>query len=480
MQAAITWIDEHRADTLDLLRSLISYKSVKGKAAPGKPFGEGVDACYRYFLARAEADGFETCDVDGYGGHALWRGVDADEDGNPVAATETLGIPVHLDVVPEGDGWDSPPYAMEERDGMLFGRGTIDDKGPAASVYMAMVALKTQGFVPKKNVKLIFGLDEETGWAGMKKYLEKCPAPDFGFVPDGAFPAIHGEKGIMDFQIAKKLAATKEKGLALTGISGGNAGNMVPDHAQAVLLADGGGYEQVKNLLAEFRMATGYEIHGKGVGKAFKVEVTGVSAHASLPESGVNAISILLAFLGKVGLANESVREFIDFYNTHIGMEYYGESLGIGFTDEASGRLTLNAGLIEMDKEAVIVTFNARHPVTIKEDAVYDAMLPLIHRLDMGLVKLDYKAPIYFAKDDPFITALVDVYREESGDTEGQPFTIGGGTYARAIPNAVAFGPEFPGEPKTMHQKNEFIYTESLHRLTHIYAKAIYRLTGGA
>ncbi|MDR3072954.1 MAG: dipeptidase PepV [Clostridiales Family XIII bacterium] len=473
-------IDYNWDGFLDFLRELITFPSVRADALPEKPFGEGVDACYRYMLERAKADGFEVFDADGWGGHAQWRGLQFDENGTPTAASETLGIPVHLDVVPEGDGWSHPPYAAEMQDGRIYGRGASDNKGAVAAVYYALLALKESGFVPSKNIRLIFGLDEETGWSGMKKYFEKAPAPDFGFVPDAEFPAIHGEKGIMDFQIAKKLTSSREKGLVLTNLTGGNASNMVPDAATAILTNEkSSGFESVKATLTEYRMKTGYNIRGRGIGKAFKIEATGVSAHGSRPENGKNAISILMALLGEIGIANESVREFIDFYNDYVGFENDGKALGIQFSDEPSGPLTLNCGLVEMDKEAAILTFNVRHPVTMKEDVVYEALLPLIHKLDVGLVKLDYKAPIYVPASDPFIQTLMRVYRNITKDEESKPIVIGGGTYARAIPNAVAFGPMFPNEPDCMHQADEYVDLNHIRKAMHIYADAIYELTGG-
>jgi succinyl-diaminopimelate desuccinylase len=475
------YIDEHSKELIELLTDLIKIPSVRSDAKQNKPFGPEVDRCYRCMLKTAEADGFETVDIDAYGGHIEWRGGVTDSSGEIIAAAEeTIGIPIHLDVVPEGEGWSHPPYAAEIENGRMYGRGTSDDKGPAAAAYFAAKALKATGYVPQKNVRFIIGLDEETGWGGMEKYFEKVDPPDLGFVPDGEFPVINGEKGILDFQIAKKLEKVSENGIVIRSIEGGNASNMVPDNARAIIMnSEDSGFDEVKGKIAEYREKTGYRIYGKGVGKAFEISVKGISAHGSRPELGQNAISILMDFLGGLSLASESVAEFVDTYNKYIGFDLGGESLGIGFEDALSGHLVLNAGLIEMDKEAVIVTFNVRCPVTCKEEQVYDNILPLIHDLDLGLVKLGYKPPIFFPKDHPFIATLVDVYREVTGDVESQPLVIGGGTYARAIPNAVAFGAMFPWNEDCMHQKDEYIVLDDLMKATHIYANAIYRLTGG-
>ena len=75
------------------------------------------------------------------------------------------------------------------------------------------------------------------------------------------------------------------------------------------------------------------------------------------------------------------------------------------------------------------------------------------------------------------VETLMDVYARHSGDKESQPLVIGGGTYARAVPHAVAFGPAFPGDPETEHQADESVPLESLVKAAKIYAEAIYLLT---
>ena len=101
----------------------------------------------------------------------------------------------------------------------------------------------------------------------------------------------------------------------------------------------------------------------------------------------------------------------------------------------------------------------------------------MIDKNGFGVVKVSGMAPLYFAPDTDFIEILMSVYRENTGDNDAKPIVIGGGTYARAFPNAVAFGPRFPLEEDVMHQKDEFVSIDSLMTATHIYADAIYKLT---
>ena len=500
-------LDSCSDDVVGLLRELVSFQSVKAEAADGQPFGEEVHKAYACMLAKAERDGFETFDADGYGGHIEWAGAKTDERGEIIAAAgETLGILVHLDVVPAGNDWAYDPWAGEITEGRIYGRGTADNKGAAAAVYYAMKALKESGYVPAKNVRLILGLDEETGWSGLDKYFEQAPFPDFGFAPDADFPVVNGEKGMILCEIARKFESGRAAGLCLRSISGGNAPNMVPDRCRAILVyeeeQEAKGVKSKKNkagkvktgvkdadmreksfslvreAVLRFREKTNARIVCKGVGNALEIAAQGVSAHGAVPENGLNAISVMMDFLRDLPLANEDALEFVGFYHKRIGYETDGKGLGIAMSDKISGSLTVNTGMIDLGREAAILTVNIRYPVSKSEDDVYDALRTVLDENGLGVVKLPGSMdPLYYAPDDPFIKLLMEVYRENTGDERSTPITMGGASYARSMPGAVAFGMRFPGEEETMHKKDEYIRIDSLIKAAHIYADTIFRLT---
>lgn len=481
-------IDNYKDDMIKMVQELVAIKSVEDKPAPNAPFGEGVAEAFHYMLKKAEAEGFESENIDNYGGHIEFGGYTLDEKGEIEATSEeVMGIIGHLDVVPEGKDWKHEPYAGHIEDGKIFGRGTIDDKGPIVAAFFAMKALKESGYIPEKKVRLILGLDEETNWKGMKYYLSKVKAPDFGFTPDAEYPAIHGEKGILVFQLAKKLGKTLAKGIELRSLSGGHAANMVADYARAVVRADKTDkYEKIKELVANYRdekcsekghPAYGSKLNCKGVGKSLEIVAHGVSAHGASPECGVNAISVLMDFLGQLDIINDDVHDFIQFYNTHLGFEVDGTNMGCGLSDEPSGKLILNVGKVELEGEALILTLNVRFPVTLNEDIVYDSIMPVVNKYNMGIIKIKVQDPIYMPADDPMIKTLMDIYIEHTGDKESKPIVIGGGTYARAAKNIIAFGSVFPGEPELAHQKDEYIEIDKLILNAKIFADSIYRLT---
>lgn len=464
-------IEENRTEMLASLSELISVPSVAASCGGDMPFGEEVDRAYRMMLAKAEAEGFDTFDASGFGGHIDYDGT---EEG-------IVGVIGHLDVVPEGDGWDFQPYCGDIIDGYVYGRGTVDDKGPVIASFYAMKALKECGFEPAKTIRLILGLDEETEWKGMDYYLRHVgDYPDTGFTPDGDFPVIRAEMGILIFDMIKKLPQSKGKGLELSSLKGGTAPNSVADYARAVVTdTAGGSYDFIKEMVSNCRNRYGWAINCRGIGRSFEITVRGRAAHGARPEKGINAISILMDFLGRLDLLNDGAADFVEFYNSRIGYDLHGENAGCPFEDQDSGRLIFNVGKIEADKETIKLTVNIRYPVTCTDEEVYAGIMEVLDEYNIGIVKKRVQTPINIDEDAELISTLMRVYQKHTGDTQSKPMVIGGGTYARAMDNIVAFGARFPDEAELAHQKNERISVENLMKLTGIYAEAIYELAKG-
>ena len=462
-------INKNKDEMIQSLVELVQINSVADQPKTDMPFGEGVAKALEYMLNKGESDEFAVANVDNYGGHIdllpgdQWDG-------------QVMGVLAHLDVVPAGNDWDFDPFGGEIVDNKVYGRGTMDDKGPALAVYYAMKAIKEAKVPLSKKVRLVLGLDEETGSKGMEKYLAKAVKPDFGFTPDADFPVVHGEKNILIFELAKKLLKSSGKGIELRSFKGGNAPNMVPDFARAVVRADNPMvYEQLKEKAARAR-ETGKQIKTKGMGKSLEVTAYGISAHGSEPQDGVNAISMLMEFFGDIEFINESVNDFIEFYNSHIGYELNGESLGIGFEDEISGGTVVNVGMIDLDTKKVSMSVNVRFPISFDDETIYDGMSQNVGKYNIGVIKERYQEGIFVDPDDKFVATLMDIYKRATDDTDAKSKVIGGGTYARALENFVAFGPLFPGEEDRVHQKNEYMDIDLFQKMTEIYAEAIYEL----
>lgn len=454
-------LNENKAQMIQSLQEVIRIKSVNAPAVGDMPFGEGIQHSLEYMLSLGNRMGFKTKNVDNYAGYIEFG-----------EGKEMLGILCHLDVVPEGDGWSHGPYSGDIEDGKLYGRGTLDDKGPAISSLFAMKALMDSGFKPDKRIRLILGTNEESGSKCMKYYLEKEEKPTVAFSPDADFPVIHGEMGIIGFDFYTKFEdMDPDGGIEVLSIKGGNAPNMVPDYAEAKLIETTPIESIVKAFSESRNTRIDYEKHDDYV----LLKSYGISAHGSTPEKGLNAISQLISLLNLLDIQIGDQSNFIRFLANKIGMETDGKSLGVALYD-AYNNLVLNLGMIDINQETGSATINIRFPITEKESKIKNNLETLLRGSFISLENWKCSQPLFFQPHHPLVKTLMDVYIEKTGETEARPITIGGGTYARSIPNAVAFGALFPWAEDRMHQKDEYIGLDDLDKMTEIFAEAIYRL----
>lgn len=470
-----TLVQNNKDEMIFALQRVVRLNSEKGESFLTKdgqvyPFGQDVHKALETVLEMGSQMGFEVKNVDNYAGHIEFKG----------KSDRIFGILGHLDVVPAGSDWSFEPHGGEIIDGKICGRGTTDDKGPVISCLYAMKALKDAGYVPEMTIRLILGLDEETTWHSLNYYFEREARPEFGFTCDGEFPVVNGEKGTMTFELAKKFGKSNSDGLELRSLKGGVAPNNVPDRCRAVVNSSKPEvYSEIKERIAEYKEKTGYKVNCKGIGKSLEITTFGVSAHGAKPEMGLNAISIMMELLEKLQFTNEDLKDFIAFYNEYIGFCLDGETLGIALKDEQSGDLTLNVGMIEFNKEAGKYVLNVRYPVTYTDEDVFGALDELLTRYNIGLVKKIHEKPVYFPRKHKLIVDMMSVYQEHTGDFETEPIVMGGGTYAKATPNIVAYGALFPGDEDLMHQKDECLEITRFEEMTKIYADAIYKLSSG-
>lgn len=414
------------------------------------PFGEGVSKALAFILDKAKEDGFETLNVDNYAGHIDFG------DGD-----QTMGILGHVDVVPVGSGWDLDPFSGAIEDGVIYGRGTQDDKGPMLAAYYGMKILKDLGVTPSKKVRMILGGNEESGWECVKYYFARHPKPDFGFTPDSDFPLIYAEKAIGNLKVKGQYEDE-----FVESIIGGTVANSVIDTCEAILNTDSPKFKvYLDEFLSEFpEIQAEYNVDTKTT-----IKFIGKASHGAQPEKGINAGVYMLRFLSR-HTTNEMVSKAYEMFKT-----YDGKGVGIDFVGDQMGHLTMNLGLVSYVNNEFSYTINVRYPNEITFD-LKEKMTETINDERYEVELLSVQPGIHLPLDSHLVKTLHNVYIEHTGDTVTQPKVIGGGTFARAAENIVAFGMLFPHTKDAMHQKNECVPVEDLLKATAIYCHAIYEL----
>ena len=421
-------MNDYKQPFIDDTVQLVAFKSVKGAAVDGAPYGPETVRALEWFLARGEALGFKAMNVANRAGYLeMGQGEDM------------VACVCHLDVVPAGDGWTSDPFQARIEDGKIIARGTSDDKGPALMAVYALKALMDDpSFKPTKRLRLIVGLDEESGSSCMDYYVRHEEIPSAGFTADAEFPAIYAEKGITRIE----LSMPRDGSEPVKSAKGGEALNMVA--AKAAFSVEG--------------------LDGSVAEQTFD----GKPAHASTPELGDNAIAKGMLAIRASLAEHQRKDEFLDAFADFVGDNLHGTDLGIDFTDE-SGRTTVNVGMLTITDKDARIGIDVRYPVTLSiVDALADAKRALEAR---GVIvnTVHDMPPLNLGKDSELIRTLMSTYNENMG-TSDEAVAIGGGTYARSVPNIAAFGPGFPDDEHVAHQADEYISIEKA-----MAAAAIYR-----
>jgi succinyl-diaminopimelate desuccinylase len=400
------------------LGKIISVPSVGGKPEEKAPYGKKAREVLELFLAEADNQGFRTGIV---GDRAGWV-----EFGT---GKKLIGIICHLDVVPVSDGWNSNPFTLtfaeEETDGeVMCARGIVDDKGPACASFFAMKELCDAGRIPENcRVRLILGTDEERTCSCIQYYAAHGEIPDFAITPDSVFPVIYSEKRILQLKVYGK----NQNGLKA---SGGSAVNIVPNSAGCI-------------------------INGK------EFSAAGRAAHASKPELGINAIILMAEAMEKDGINLE------DYPVIKFAKDLHEAVLKEIQAEDESGKLTLNVGTLKADQEGCEVRIDFRVPASMDCNDLINKIEKMASGYGLETEVTLNLAPLLKDRNSPEVRVLSDIwerhmdqftgFKEEYRKLHLQPKAVGVGTYARHIPNTIAFGIQAPWQTDQCHQANEHV-----------------------
>lgn len=428
MENLKTMIDDHWEAFLEFLQEVMKVPSVKGQPQPSAPYGVEPRKALEVVLRKGMEAGFKTKVIDDAIGYVQW----GEEDEN------YIGIIGHLDVVPAGSDWDFPPFDLTEKDGRFYGRGILDNKGPIISCFYALLLLKKAGFVPKKTIRMIFGTDEESGMSDVVHYLAKEAPPSFGFTPDCKYPVVYGERGIVNVTIHFPLKT--EELAKISEFSGDQYRDHVPDKLNV-------------------------SINGKNY------HVIGKRSPSNAPELGENAITLLAKKIKDLPNIPEQLAVYFNWIFQCFHNKHHGEGIDLALVDADSGKLILTPVTLHKTTAGLELEVAFRYPVSATEKEVVEGVN---RQLPVGAtLTIQRSIPgICQKKDSVEIRKLSKIYEAITGN-DGTPVTTTGATYARKIPNIVAFGPSFPGQKGIAHNKNEYMDTADLRMNLEIYLQSI-------
>ncbi len=500
------FLSQNREEIIENLSALVSCPSVRSEAKQNAPFGEGTALALKTALELSGSYGFKTKNADWLYGMATLDGLKNDK---------CIGIISHLDVVPAGNGWNTPPFEPRRTDKYLIGRGVMDDKSAAA---LGLAVMKFFSTVERldSSLLLFFGCCEETDSIDIETFVKNEKQPDFSLVPDTNFPVCHGEKGILGITVKSAVLSS------ILEFSGGNAQNMVPDIASCKLAFS----EAVLSALNASKKDY-HEIHSDN--STIAITARGISKHAAMPNGSANAIARLCELLLSSRVLPQGE---LDILSTvyECASSIYGEPYSLDISDKPSGRLTMINGTARLENGSLVLGYNMRYPVTTNgsehisalkkyfaknnmevltykdnapcylpaDDARVQTLVKIYEDLtgkDVSALKkyfaknnmevLTYKdnAPCYLPADDARVQTLVKIYEDLTGK-DGTPYTMGGGTYARYMKNAIGFGlesgeehnPDFPTGHGGIHQPDEALNIEEFIQAIRIYIHTVAEL----
>jgi len=354
----------------------------------------------------------------------------------------TIGFWSHLDIVPVGSNWQYDPFDATYIEPFLIGRGVSDNKSPAVAMVYLMECFRELNIPLKHELCLYVGCDEEKGMSDLEYFVSKYETPAFSMVPDTGFPVCYGEKGILEGEMITKGVLSGH----FVDFSGGIASNMIPDRAFAVLTGDESFLDTLEEQLNALKKAdaekekeeipTYFDFVKEGT--EVKITYYGISKHSAAPQGSKNAIHGLCKVLQSLDVLKKEDKETMKGIEKLSG-EYMGEVPGIAYEDEISGSTTCTATIISLKEGKLYLNLNIRYAITADNEKDMNALAAFAEENGMVFRLERNSKPNYFPKENPMVDLLTKVFNDATGETS-ESYVMGGGTYARKLPNAIAYG----------------------------------------
>lgn len=514
------WVDEHKEEMIEDLKSLIRIPSVRGEASEGEPYGKMCAKALSAMQGLMEKYGLRAENYENYC-------VTGDMDGE---GEKKLDILAHLDVVPVSDAWKkTKPFEPLVEGDRIYGRGSIDDKGPAIAALYAMRCLKELGISLSHGVRLICGSDEECGSSDLDYYYSKEAEAEYTFSPDADYPLINIELGRLskEFSAQGELnipvssqenrndpagsqenrtvsnssqenrtvsgssqenrdasleTARKKGGVRVRKVQVGHTSNVIPGSGEVIL--QGVSDSDLEDAIRQTKEAAGGTFTFERSGDETVVSVTGQTGHAAFPDRGNNSVTLILELLKHLPLADDAgERMLLKAGRLWPHGDYYGASLGVDCSDEKSGKLTMSFTVLNYDvaedgtSYSMRGVFDCRAPICCNDENLTRKMKEVLESEGFEMEDGPMVLPHYVSADSELVQKLLASYELYFGE-KGEPRAIGGGTYVHRLQRGVAFGCSVDEVDNHMHGEDEFMEISMLIRSTRIFADAIVRLCG--
>lgn len=418
-----------RENTRNIIRDILELVAIKSVSSDETESKRALN----FFLAKAENMGFKTMKTSK-------ESVGVVEFGH---GEEKMGILVHVDVVGTGDTekWTYPPFEGKVAKGFIWGRGVVDDKGPAVMCLYAMKAMKDLQIPLNKTIWLIIGTSEEEDWTDIEDFKREFEVPDYGFTPDGDFPIYNREMGYCDVIMDFKEPCRD----MIEYLASGDSPNTIPSKAEI----------KIKN----------HE----------KLTFQGIAAHSSVPGMGINAISKMA-----VEQSYRTELNFIRFLNDFLEKDYNGEKLEIDAPANRNNgpmeKTVVVPTILSLTEDGVRLNVNLRPWFDVSYERVEKAFQRFAKEYNYTFTISDFMEPLVVDEKEEFLQTMAEVY-EEYG-YKSTFLTAMGTSYAKAMEHFICWGPVLDTQPSCAHMENERLSIENMIVATQMYATFIARDAG--
>lgn len=456
----IDYLKSNQESIINDIRSLVEIPSIRDENTIdiNQPFGIEIRKAFDKLIQIAKDKNFVVKDFDGYAIHIEYG-----------EGEEVVGVLNHIDVVPiyTKELWKSEPFKVCEKDNYIYGRGVNDNKGPLVGILYALLFLRQLNEKPKRKIRLIVGGAEETTWECMEHYFSINKQPKFAFSPDGNFPIVNGEKGILYFNLKKEIKEDRLRNHNLVEIKSNKEEGFVCDKVEAIFKTN-----DKEDLIKSLVYYT--EIEEIEEDKIL-VRYIGKRALSRNPHRSYNCAFNLAKDLNKIKELNDKGIIIKDVLNSYFTDDNHGKKLGLYTEDVDMGISTLCIMSLLLEKNELSMKIDFRYPKGISWEFIINKINEIGKKENLIVnIYKDLKL-LYVEPDSKLINKLSSAYKQVFGK-EAELFTKGAASYARVLENGVAFGPTIEGDIPNSHQANENISMDTLYKAIEVYIYALYSL----